>query len=236
MTELSDSTAPFPREKFPDAREDVPMTTGTSTPHRHSMTSNLTSAARSDLPSDTTRSSRRALVGTAWLAGAAFWCAAGFVHADDGWRYDTAAGLWTTADLLILVGLLGLFRLRPHGASTVGVVALLGALAGRLAFAGGEVTSVVQGHDDNVLLPIGVMLTVASLVGYGVVVARRRRWTGPSRFAVLAMAGYPLVAMMPIAAATGEPPAQLIALWGIPTALLGLACLRHSPVHPSADA
>jgi hypothetical protein len=201
------------------------------------MASPTASSARSSAPADvapySTRSSHAGVIGAAWLVGAAFWFAAGFVHADDGWRYDIAAVLWTTADLLILVGLAGLFRLRPHGARTVGTVALLGAIAGRLAFAGGEVTSIVQGHDDNALLPVGVMLTVASLVVYGLVVVRQRRWTGPGRFAVLVMAVYPLVAMMPIAAATGEPPAQLIAVWGVPTALVGLACLiQRSPVRP----
>jgi hypothetical protein len=201
------------------------------------MASPPASSARPSAPADvapySTLSRHAGVIGAAWLAGAAFWFAAGLVHADDGRRYDTAAGLWIVADLLILVGLVGLLRLRPHGASRIGVLALLGAVAARLAFAGGQVTSIVQGNDDNVLLPIGVMLTVASLAVYGVVVVRQRRWTGPSRFAVLVMAAYPFVAMMPIAAATGEPPTQSIGVWGIPTALVGLACLiQRSPVRP----
>jgi hypothetical protein len=169
----------------------------------------------------------RVVIGSAWLAGGALWLAAGLVHADDGWRYDTAAGLWIAADLLILAGLIGLRRLRPHGDSTVGAVALLAAIVARLAFAGAEVTSIVQGNDDNLLLPIGAMLTAASLVTYGVVVARQRRWTGPSRYTAFAMGAYPVVAMIPVAAATGEPPTLMVAIWGVPAALVGLACLKQ---------
>lgn len=187
------------------------------------------SAGSAGAPPHDFRPGRRIVIGSAWLAGAAFWLVAGLVHTDDGWRYDTAAGLWIAADLLILVGLIGLHQLRPHGDSTLGLVALLAAIAARLAFVGGEVTSVIQGHDDNALIPVGATLTAASLTTYGVVVARRRRWIGPHRFAVLVMGAYPVVAMIPLAAATGEPPTYMIAAWGIPAALVGLACLRLRP-------
>lgn len=197
----------------------------------HDIPSTVAREAQSSASPQTSRSARR-LIGAAWLTGAAFWFAAGLVHTDDSWRYETAAGLWIAANLLILAGLLGLFRLRPHGHSRFAAAALLAAITGRLAFAGGEATSIVQGHDDNILLPVGAMLTVASLTAYGVVVARKQRWTGPSRFAVLAMAVYPLVAMMPIAAATGEPPVLMIAVWGLPTALVGLACLTSGGRYP----
>lgn len=176
-------------------------------------------------PADTV--GRGVLIASAWLAGGAFYLAAGIVHIDDGWRYNTAAGLWIAGDLLILAGLAGLLRLRPHGESVFGFVALMAAIAARLALAGGEITSIVQANDDNILFPIGVMSTVAALIAYGVIVVRKRRWTGPSRFAPLAMGVYPVVAMMPVAVATGEPHSLLIAGWGIPAVLVGLACLRH---------
>lgn len=195
----------------------------------HHATSSIRPNLHPQVAPHTAGSAKPVVIGAVWLAGAAFWFAAGFVHDDHGWRYDAAAGLWIVADLLILAGLIGLLRLRPHGDSRLGAAFLVGAIAGRLAFAGGEMTSIVQGNDDNILLPVGVMVTVASLAGYGLVVLRQRHWTGPGRFAVVVMAAYPLFAMMPIAAATGEPPPQLIAGWGIPTALVGLTCLtQHS--------
>lgn len=83
--------------------------------------------------------------------------------------------------------------------------------------------SQVASDDENPVIPVAAVLTAVSLTVYGGVVVRRRNWTGPSRYAVLAMGLHPVVVMFPVVAATGEPSYPLIALWGVPAALVGLA-------------
>ncbi len=176
-------------------------------------------------PIDQARSRR---TGTAWLAGGTFWLAAGLLHADGGWRFDTAAVVWIAADVLLAVGLLGLFVLRPHGSSRAATVALALALAGRFAFAAGEVFSIVDGNVEGPLIPLAAMVTAVSMTVYGIVVLRRDRVTGPGRWSFVGMGLYPFVAMFPVLAITGEPSAVLIAGWGVPAALIGIATLPRS--------
>jgi len=178
----------------------------------------------------------------AWLAGGALWLAAGLVHDSTGWRFDTSSVLWLTADAFIALGLVALFTLRPHGSSRIGAVALGVALVARGAFAGGEIASLVQGHDDNPLIPLGALLTAVAMTAYGVVVPRRSEIRDNRRWAFLAMGLYPFVAMFPVVALTGEPATVLIALWGAPMALVGTACasltrptLLRAPTAPAAS-
>jgi hypothetical protein len=176
-------------------------------------------------PIDQARSRR---TGTAWLAGGTLWLAAGLLHADGGWRFDTAAIVWIAADVLRAVGLLGLFVLRPHGSSRAGTAALALALAGRVAFAAGEIFSILDGNDEGPLIPLAAMVTAVSMTVYGTVVLRRDRVTGPGGWSFLVMGLYPFVAMFPVFAITGEPSAVLIAGWGVPAALVGVATLPRS--------
>lgn len=164
--------------------------------------------------------------GSTWIAGGAMWLAAGLLHADGGWRFYTAAGFWITADVLLLLGLTGLFRTRPHVDSSLGHAALGVALAARVLFVGGEVVSILQGTDENALIPIGAILTAVSMTTYGIVIARRARSMGNGASALLAMGLYPMVVMFPLVAVTGEPSTVLIAGWGIPAALVGWAIRR----------
>lgn len=166
------------------------------------------------------------LAAMAWLLGGTVWLAAAFVYQDSGWRFGAASLLWLGADAFIAAGMLALFVLRPHGASRVGAIALGAALVGRAAFVAGEVASLAQGHDDNPFLPIGALLTALAMTTYGVVVLRRGEVRGAGRWAFLAVGLYPLVAMFPVVAITGEPSFVLIALWGAPIAFVGLALAR----------
>jgi len=180
----------------------------------------------SDVPIVEQATSRR--TGTAWLAGGTLWVAAGLLHADGGWRFDTAAIVWIAADVLLAVGLLGLFVLRPHGSSRAGAVALALALAGRVAFMAGEIFSIIDGNDEGPLIPLAAMVTAVSMTVYGIVVLRRDRVTGPAGWAFLAMGLYPFVTMFPVFAITGEPSAVLIAGWGVPAALVGVATMPRA--------
>lgn len=181
------------------------------------MTNTIAHPARSD---DLT--SHRPPTDPAWLAGGALWLVAGLVHSGDGWRFDTSSALWLVADVLLAVGLVRLLGRGPHGRSAWGTAALGAALVARIAFAGGEVASLLQGHDDSFLIPVGALLTALAMTVYGVVVLRRGAARGAARWASLAMGLYPFVVMFPVLALTGQPSPVLIALWGVPTAAVGL--------------
>lgn len=169
----------------------------------------------------TTRLARSA--GAAWLAGGVLWLAAGLLHDGTGWRFDAASWLWLVADVCLAAGLVALFALRPHGTSRLGAAALAAAVVARGAFAGGEVLSLLDGHDDNPLIPLGALLTAVGMTAYGVVVLARGVLAGPARWCFLAVGLFPFVAMFPVVAVTGEPATVLIALWGVPMALVGPA-------------
>jgi len=171
----------------------------------------------------------------AWLVGGLLWLIAGLVHDSTGWRFYTSSVLWLIADAVIAFGMVALFTLRPHGSSRVGTGALAIAVLARIAFASGEIVALVQGHDDNPLIPLGALLTALAMTAYGVVVRRRRVIQGNGNWAFLAMGLYPLVVMFPVVAVTGEPASVLIALWGAPTALVGTACasLTAPPLSPA---
>jgi hypothetical protein len=160
-------------------------------------------------------------VSATWIAGGAAWVAAGLLFAEDGWRFTTASAIWFVSDILLLLALAGLLRLRPHGESAVGSVALWVAIAARVLFAAGEATSLATGNDEGPLIPFGALLTAISLTTYAVVVLRRHQLAGPLRWALLALGLYPFVAMFPALAITGEPNYLLIGLWGIPAVLVG---------------
>lgn len=181
--------------------------------------------------SSTSGTARRPQLARCWLVGGALWLAAGLVFDSEGWRFDLGSVLWLVADLAIALGIVGLMQARPHGASRVGSIALVVALVARVAFAGGEITSLIQGTDESPLIPIGSMLTALSMVAYGVVVVRRNVAVGAGRWAPLTVGLYPFVAMFPVLAATGEPSYLLIGLWGIPMAGVA-ATLQPKPAAP----
>ena len=168
-----------------------------------------------------------ARTGTAWIAGGSVWLVAGLLHADNGWRFDTSAVLWLLADLLIAAGIVGLFVLRPHGQNRIGTAALVLTLLARVAFAGGEIASIIEGNDEGPLIPLGALLTAVAMTAYGIIVLREHQVGGPGRWSFLVMGIYPFIAMFPILAITGEPSYVLIAGWGLPAALIGFTVLSQ---------
>jgi len=186
-----------------------------------------TTASPTAVATSTAANSTATRTGAAWIAGGAAWLVAGLLHADNGWRLDTAALLWFGADLLIAAGIVGLLILRPHGQSGIGTAALVVALAARVAFAVGEIVYIIEGNDEGPLIPLGALLTAVAMTAYGIVVLRRHRTGGPHRWAFLLMGIYPFIAMFPVLAITGEPSSVLIAGWGLPAAFIGFATLSR---------
>lgn len=79
------------------------------------------------------------------------------------------------------------------------------------------------------LLPAGAVLAAVGMLVAGVVVLRRRRWSGWARFAPLAVGVYPFVAMFSAIAVTGAPSGGAIAGWGAAWVAFGLAARRAAP-------
>jgi hypothetical protein len=163
----------------------------------------------------------------AWVAGGTLWLGGAIVDHDSGWRFFTAETLWVAADLVLLIGLLGLWRLRPHGNSRTAGVAFGVAAVARLTFVSAELTLLVAADNNNAvgtaLLPVAAALTAVSMLVVGVSVARRGVWHGASRFGPLTMGVYPFVGMFPVVVATGAPNLVSIGCWGLAAIVVGLA-------------
>jgi len=190
-------------------------------------TASPSTTAKTNTATTTAAGTGAAWIGAAWIAGGAAWLIAGLLFADNGWRFDAAALVWFGADVLIAAGIVGLFVLRPHGRSGIGTAALVVAFAARVAFAVGEITSIIDGNDEGPLIPLGALLTAVAMTAYGIVALRRNRLGGPHRWSFLVMGIYPFIAMFPVLAITGEPSYVLIAGWGLPAAFIGIATLSR---------
>ena len=158
----------------------------------------------------------------AWLGGGSAWLVAGLING------GTVEAIWLVADALIAVGIFGLWRADLHAGRRLGVVGLVIAALGRAFFVAAEIMAAVSGNDDNALLPIGALATAVGMILYGIAVIRARTCESPNRFAPLVVGLYPFLGMFPIVAATGEPSALAISLWGVPIAVLGVALVSRT--------
>lgn len=136
--------------------------------------------------------------------------------------YDSTAG-YRVWEALLLVGVVGLAWSGAAGAGWLGRIGLGLAFLGRTSFLLGELRSFIQGSDDGLFVPLGALVTGLGMLLVGIATVRARRWGGWHRIMPLLTGLYPFVAMFPILAITGEPPAPMIALWGLLWLLLGLA-------------
>lgn len=175
----------------------------------------------------TARTSDSSSTAGAWIGGGALWVLGALVDHDTGLRFYAAESLWIIADVLLLVGLLGLMRLRLGGGGGAARAALRVAIAARLLFVAAEATLLVARDNSNAvgtaLLPLAATVTAGAMLLYGVKVVRAAVWPSPERLAPLAMGAYPFVFMFPLVAATGAPNLAAIGGWGVPAMLLGFA-------------
>ncbi len=166
----------------------------------------------------------------AWIGGGALWATAGLLYAADGWRFRASSATFLAADIVLAVAIVGLLVLRPHGPGRAASAALVVAFGARMMFAIAELSGLVTGTDDTVLLPIAGLLSGLSTVAYG---AFARGADRRLRAATTAMGLYFFAVMVPFAVATGEPPALVLAAWGLPTALIGLTLDRSPDRRPT---
>ncbi len=144
--------------------------------------------------------------------------------------YRVWEALLVLVQALLLAGVVGLAWSGAVGAGRLGRIGLGFALLGRTSFLLGEFHSFVQGKDDEVLVPLGALVTGLGMLLVGIAVVRARRWEGWHRIIPLLTGLYPFVAMFPIIAITGEPSPLMIALWGLLWVLLGLVLYAEAGV------
>lgn len=182
--------------------------------------------------------SRRAAA--AWLIGGATWVATGLLglSAVDGTGgYYVTEVAWLAVHALVLVGIVGLLRSGSTGDLRWGRGALLLAAIARVLFFCFEVAAIVQGTDELPVFPIAVVGTGIGLLVGGVAIIRAGHWTGWGRFAPAAVGAYPFLVIVPVFAATGDRPADvLVAGWGLTLLLVGVALATRPAAPPTGGA
>ncbi len=174
----------------------------------------------------------RRITGAAWIVGGALWMSAGLLYAESGWRFRTSSAIWLAADVMLAAGLMGLRVLRPHGPSRSAALALVVVLVARMLFAAAEASALVNGTENELLLPVAALLTALSSIGYGTFARNAPRRL---RSANIALGLYFFVAMLPFLAVTGEPNSFAIAGWGVPALLIGLTINLDNARHPISE-
>lgn len=173
--------------------------------------------------------------GTAWAATALF----GLRAADGSVGFFVAETSWLIVHAFVLVGIVALLRSRATGRARWGQAGLALAAIARLLFMCLEVAAIIEGDDDVALFPLAVIGTGIGMLVGGLAILLSGEWTGWARFAPLAVGAYPLLAIVPVFAATGDrPPDVLIAGWGLAIAAVGLAFITQpttSEVRPRSD-
>src|SRR5687768_2111712 len=111
----------------------------------------------------------------AWLVGALLWmigAAIEVVEVPQGTAYVRCEAVGIAAHLAILLGLVTLGRLRPHGDRRLGTIGLKVAIVGRLVFLIGEADCLRTGTNSSVLLPIAAVITMIGMLLFGSSVTR----------------------------------------------------------------
>ncbi len=159
-----------------------------------------------------------AVGGACWVANALL---AAAISRPNSAAFVVTEVLWTTIQLLLLIGVIGL-ALSGVVSGWFGGIALGLALLGRVDFVLAEIHSLMLG-EESVLLPLGALITAVGMTLVGIAVLRGRRWGGWQRFTPLIVGVYPFVVMFPFIFITDEPSVLAIAGWGLPWCLLGYA-------------
>ena len=164
-----------------------------------------------------------ALGGLLWFLTLMLDVAATDVIHDSGGHFRLWVATLLLMQLLLFAGLLGFARSGAVGAGWLGRFGLGLALLGRALFVLAEVQVFIEVEDYTPLLTLGAMVTAIGMLIAGVAVLRAGCWASWRRFTPLVAGLYPFLTMFPLFAATGERPTVMVALWGVPWLLVGIA-------------
>jgi hypothetical protein len=144
-------------------------------------------------------------------------------------------GFYTAMALLLLL-LVGLWRVRATGDSKLGRLSLGLFIAGWAALIVGGFIMLATGTDEIILFPLGGMAQLLGALLTGIAVARAGRWQGWQRFTPLALGLFnPLVAAI---RATIEPTLPIevtwMALWFLVALALYTAPAQVATPQPAA--
>jgi hypothetical protein len=163
----------------------------------------------------------------AWIIGGAAWTITALVGSrstkGSGGFYVTETS-WLFVHLLVLTGIARLLRTAVSEGSRWERAGFTLAAVGRVLFFSFEVAAMIVGDDELPVFPIAVASTGVGMLIGGAALLRSGRWSGWTRLTPLSVGAYPFVFIIPVFAATGErPPDVLIAGWGVAMALVGYA-------------
>ena len=177
-------------------------------------------------------------VAWAWIVGGAGWTATallGLGASLGSGRFYAAEVAWMAIHVAVFIGIVGLLRSSAVGDSVWARRGLGLAAVGRVVFFILEFVAILIASDLTAVFPVAVISTGIGLVIGGVGIARAGRWQGAGRFAPALAGMYPFVAIVPVFAATGSrPPDVLIAGWGVALAAVGVA-MRMAELNVSQD-
>lgn len=172
--------------------------------------------------------------------GGAAWVATGLLglSAVDGTGgYYVTEVSWLAVHALVLVGIVGLLRSGWTGDLRWGRRALQLAAIASVLFFGFEVAAIVQGTDELAFFPIAVVGTGVGMLVGGLAIIRAGHRRGWGRFAPAAVGAYPFLVIVPVFAATGHrPPDVLVAGWGLTLLLVGAALATLPSTSPRSSA
>lgn len=168
----------------------------------------------------------------AWLVGGVAWVITGLLGLsapDRSAAFYAAEIAWLVVHALVLVGILGLLRSGVTGSLQWGRVGLQLAAFARVLFFAFEIAAIVRGTDELAVFPVAVIGTGLGMLIGGSAIVRAGCLRGWRKFAPLAVGAYPFLAIVPVFAATGSrPPDLLVAGWGLTLIAVGLAVSQRS--------
>jgi hypothetical protein len=179
--------------------------------------------------------------GFAGMAGAVIWIIAVIMEAGLGLKTPDSGPLNNVNQLIysmgmigILIGILGLLW-GDAVKGTFGRIAVILFALGYLILVSANLLTVSSGSEDQILYPIGGIVSLLGAVFTGIAVAVEKRWSGWQRFMPLIHAAFVFfVLYLPLFIANQEPTPLKELLWGVSLLLMGLA-VYTSPNQLPAD-
>lgn len=130
--------------------------------------------------------------------------------------------------VMLLIGLLGLWRSGAAGSSLLAKTAFGVAVVSRVIFVVAELTVILDSNTANMIFGIATPLQGLGMIGLGIVVLTTKRWQGWHSFTPLLCGIYPFLIMLPAFALSGGINYYAIAGFSVCFLLLSVALRQEA--------
>jgi hypothetical protein len=173
--------------------------------------------------------------GLAGMAGAVIWMIAVIIQAsmglngsDSGPLYGVNQMIFSAGMIGILIGILGLLW-GDAVKRTFGKIAVILFALGYVLLVFANLLTMFTGSENQILYPIGGIVSLLGAVFTGIVVTVEKRWSGWQRFMPLIHAAFVFfVLYLPLFVVNQEPTPLKELLWGVSLFFMGLAVYTGS--------